>query len=280
MTSLITLESDRISHLNNWFLQSGFGGVGGLEIRDTFDENGVSAGLGCFARWDFKRGDVLFTVPQQCIFSVNTAESTPFANEIRKFAKKNNKLHLITAELLIWVEMCRQRHLPGSKFYTYLNSLTTKEPTILSWDDHLKDKLLGTNLSHAVLQPIIDNIKLQSELLSSCIHAQRQNSMSSVFPEYLVPLTDIFKLEDLIWARGHYLSRRYPGKFAVNSIGLPRADIDNENREVGLDNLGSLVPLLDILNHRPNKEWLKFEVSSDCLSVLCNHDVAKVCLNM
>lgn len=278
MASIVEGESERIATLSNWFLQNGFGGVGGLEFRDTLDENGHSAGLGCFARWDFKCGDVLFTVPQEYIFSISTGESAPLASDIRKFAIANDKSHLVTAELLIWVEMCRQRYFPGSKFHTYLNSLSATEPTILSWSDDLKDKLSGTNLSQSVLQPILENLRLQSELLTTYLQSLRQKSLKSKFIELCVPAVDIFRLDDLVWARGHYLSRRYPGKFAVNSIGLPRADIEGEKREIGLDNLGSLVPLLDILNHRPSKEWLTFEISSECLSIICNHDIAKVCL--
>ena len=40
-----------------------------------------------------------------------------------------------------------------------------------------------------------------------------------------------------------------------------------------MGNIGSLVPLLDILNHNHDREWLKFTISSGKLQVICNHPV-------
>ena len=46
--------------------------------------------------------------------------------------------------------------------------------------------------------------------------------------------------------------------------------------EKGLGDLGSLCPLLDILNHKSGTDWLKLEVSDGCLHVICNHPIRKV----
>jgi hypothetical protein len=44
-------------------------------------------------------------------------------------------------------------------------------------------------------------------------------------------------------------------------------------KEPNMGNIGSLVPLLDILNHNHDREWLKFTISSGKLQVICNHPV-------
>eukprot|EP01034_Spumella_vulgaris_P034158 gene34158-42118_t len=81
-----------------------------------------------------------------------------------------------------------------------------------------------------------------------------------------------------MWARGHYLARRYPGEFAIQSALKPVKEgskIPADGREPGLENLGSLVPLLDILNHNSDEDWLRLEVYSDALYVKCNHTMEK-----
>ena len=44
-------------------------------------------------------------------------------------------------------------------------------------------------------------------------------------------------------------------------------------KEPNMGNIGSLVPLLDILNHNHDREWLKFTISGGKLQVICNHPV-------
>ena len=43
-----------------------------------------------------------------------------------------------------------------------------------------------------------------------------------------------------------------------------------------MQNLGIMVPLLDILNHDSSQEWLRFEVKNEALQVICNVPRKKV----
>ena len=82
------------------------------------------------------------------------------------------------------------------------------------------------------------------------------------------------------------MSRRYPGHFCQQQVpeldtSLSQTDRDmrsrfEQYRETELGNLGSLVPLLDILNHNYDHDWLRFEYDAEFLSVICNHPVKQV----
>ncbi len=54
------------------------------------------------------------------------------------------------------------------------------------------------------------------------------------------------------------------------------ADSATDGREYGMQNLGVMVPLLDILNHDSSQEWLRFEVKDEALQVICNVPRKKV----
>lgn len=73
--------------------------------------------------------------------------------------------------------------------------------------------------------------------------------------------------ENIIWARAHYLSRRYPGHLALSST-------ENDNlkgnlmQERNMGSYGAMCPLLDILNHNDAKDWLKLRIDPSDPSLL------------
>ena len=96
-------------------------------------------------------------------------------------------------------------------------------------------------------------------------------SSADSFPE------STYSLSNLLWARGHYLSRRYPEHFACTSTDF----VNNAcqlPKEPGVEENGALVPLLDVLNHKNTvggMEWLSFsgEEDSEYLTVSTNFPI-------
>ena len=102
------------------------------------------------------------------------------------------------------------------------------------------------------------------------------------FPEKsdtLIPRS-VFNRESLIWAEGHYLSRRYPGHFKNDnensSFTKNKISIDELGPEPMLGSTGALVPLLDILNHDDTCNWLDFSLDDGYLCVSTLEDIEKV----
>lgn len=261
--------------LHAWFLSNGVVGLGRVDFRYSKADCGSS--LGCFARDAIGVGETIFIIPQSCIIGLSNATGTLLSIFLRRTILKHNLPHKITSELLIWLHMIEQRSFRDSYFNVYLNSLDAVSPSPVSWNSHLLEALNGTNLGKSI-EESRESLKKHMEFLDAVRNCE------PIQAAVLLP-SDIFTLDALIWAKGHYLARRYPGDFSLKHSTLasdgkaasPSSSSANDNREPGLQNLGSMVPLLDILNHNDEHEWLKLEVYNNCLYVKCIHKVEKVC---
>lgn len=264
--------------LEKWLQAAGCNGLDGLCIKETFSEDGNSCDFGCIAKTSFEVGDVLFTVPQMCIFSFADVMCSLLAKEFKDYAIGVQRSDLVTAELLIWIEMCHQRQNPSCQFHVYMQSLSADEPTIASWDDVLCSCFEGTNLAVMIGATMAARWQEQFNLFLSFIDVLESNEDNKYFKLLSASPIDMLRGIDaaaLKWARGHYLSRRYPGQFAVSST--PRLFEDAAiTKERDFGNIGSLVPLLDLLNHRPEQQWITFNPTETELQVICNYPIAKV----
>ena len=248
-------------------------------------------GLGCFAKTDFAVGDILFTIPRKCIIGYNTAKFNELLQELRSLFQElqsNSSFQLASSwscEFVIFLYMIEQIYDANEDICfhkPYLCSLEYENiPGILSWSTDLKECFLGTNL-----KPTLDNTELnlihKLELLKQLIARYEEKSTtpnsSNVLEKYLAMLKQV-DIKSLTWAWSHYLSRRYPGNFAPSNSSSRNEQLSvvlNDGREEGLANLGSLVPLLDILNHDYSENWLTFQINEEELLVICNHPVQKV----
>lgn len=153
-------------------------------------------------------------------------------------------------------------------------------PSLLGWMDTSEETILetlsGTNLVFS-LQQSLDRLRRQANLLDAIRSAYPDESIAYIPQQH-------FNLESLLWARGHYLARRYPAKFSLptgdedgcTTVGSAIEGPHGLCREAGMESRGCLVPLLDILNHNHDHEWLTFKVEDGNLHVICNHPLTKV----
>jgi hypothetical protein len=261
---------------------------GGKGLDSVVFRKEPNSGLGCFACKRFEIGDLLFSIPQACLFGFQTTQESAFTSSLDSSDLKDS----ITAEFLIWIHMAMHRDDPQSKYHTYFKSLGADCPSIDLWPSELRDALEGTDLAAA--------LKTTSESFNRQVEAFEKSSL------YLPAINR----SALLWAKSHYLSRRYPGKFAAassasasisaggqkgNTVSATTANIDSSTyeaqqqeivqslgllREKGMENLGVLVPVLDILNHDASRDWLQLRVNpaDSSLHVLCNYPRNKVCI--
>jgi len=170
-------------------------------------------------------------------------------------------------------------------FAAYLATLVTSPlPDPSQWPEpELLDALSSTNLG-AILADVktslLEKLAFLERVREFYSSPSSNSSPSSTIDFNLsdIPPANVISLETLAWARAHYLSRRYPGSFSLDK-NLVDAVVDTEvgvdGREVGMSNMGTLSPLLDILNHSSEKNWLKLHVSDGFLCVDANEPVPK-----
>ena len=240
------------------------------------------SGLGCIAKHSYKIDDIIFTIPRSIIIGYNAASSSPLCifltslSDLDPSTKSN-----LTCELIIFIEMIYNLKQIDSYYHSYTTTLDYKIlPSILSWPPDLQQCLLGTNLGHSLSNAsknIKDKLVYIRHLISLYkpdVHGSAANTVqNNSYIELLYGIDEYM----LTWAWSHYLSRRYPGHFAPASGGSGESlQSPLHTREADFGNLGSLVPLLDILNHNSDHEYLRFEVTEESLLVICNHSVAQV----
>lgn len=260
-----------------WFQAKGFTGLEHLEFRYS-EKCGQS--LGCFALKSYSVGEVIFSIPQSCIFNYDPLLSTPLAQFVQSTLQKHGLID--SKEFLYWIHMIAERESFGcgivsngmkSNLQVYFQSLSKVSPSLLNWDPNLLSTLQGSNLGKSITdlkELLVDYSKLIEQ-----IHEFEPEESTKFLPK------NIFTYDSLLWAAGHYLSRRYPESFGTkndeNEIKLSFSDMDtsSSNQLSMLGNVGSLVPLLDILNHNHEREWIKFSVKDYKLQIICNYPIQK-----
>ena len=267
-----------LNDLLNWLITCGTVGLedGRFDFQNSVNECGGS--LGGFAARNFFVGDVLFSIPLICLISVSNANDSEVTKLVRDAAVALGDSKLVTSELLIWLFMIQQLADSDGHFHAFVRSLDPQSPSPLSWPDNLTSTLLGTNMS--TMTNSSSSVERHAQFLDDVRIWASENGRDCSFIG-----ADNFNITSLIWARGHYLARRYPGTFSSlesyeksllpTTIDLEQIDTNGDGREQGMMNLGALVPLLDILNHNPEREWLTFKVSDGFLHVTCNYPIKK-----
>lgn len=272
----VVSTTDNGQKLNNLLAWLQLCGTKGLQDGrfEFLSSNGQCGGsLGAFAAKDFEVGEVLFAIPLTCIVSLSDTVNSRVTVLVREAATAFGETTLVTSELLIWLFMIQQLGDRSNHFSPFFESLDKESPSPLSWPKSLASALIGTNMS--TMTSSSSSVEKHAQFLDETRRwALETNRDCSFLP------SEKFNLTSLIWARGHYLARRYPGKFSSDSCsGDDSAEhissAEGDGREEGMMNLGALVPLLDILNHNPEREWLTFKVVDGFLNVTCNYPVMK-----
>lgn len=263
----------------NWLKSAGCQGLEYLDIKESFSLEGDSSGYGCFAKKTFAVGDILFTVPQQCIFSLSNVIALPFSDALLRFADGIGKSELVSAEFLIWLEMCRHKANPTCHFHAYFASLPSEDPTVYNWSDDLQSCFEATNIAAMLHEQNKQRLQAQFDLFRTfwaAIYDNDNHLYDVLSSDASYQNLSSISMETFMWARGMYLSRRYPDTYAMPPSG-PKQPPGKIGRESNFGNTGALVPLLDILNHRPGNCWLVFNATPTELQVVCNHPIAEVC---
>lgn len=274
----------------SWLINSGVYGLDSLEIKSS---SNCKSSLGVFAKKDFNKNDLFFKVPLKNILGFSTVYQSDFIKSFILDLKKHldsSYYQKLSLEKLIWIYMIHDSTTNGF-FSPYFSSLSKKSPLILSWCDEENDSesylniIKDTNLYTSLMSLKDSLVEVQDLFLELNKHSTDENKFNSIYS------LDKFNLDNFLWASGHYLSRRYPSKYSGGNDNEKQKSLFFQNlndqdssvissfqREEQYGELGALVPLLDIINHNSDKEWLKFEVNDDFLHIICNEPIKKVFL--
>ena len=135
--------------LLSWLEQRG-ATLDNIELRTT-----SSAGVGLFAKRDLSAGEELVTLPFTCALTAGVALASALGAAVAAAAETLDCSEACTAELVMWLFMCRSRTEPSTKdgcghsWHAYLASLPPA-PDPASWPEAQRAELHGTTVGGAV----------------------------------------------------------------------------------------------------------------------------------
>ena len=207
---------DAVAAMLKWLTAAGATGLDTIKVHATPDGGvGVASGDAGVAP-----GEEIASIPATCVMSVGRSAAS--AVGVACNALPHDTL-LPVPEYVLWLDMASGRRDESHASHPYLAALPKEAPDVASWTTEELALLAGTDVGAAAMA---SNEALAAE------HARVQALLG---PAYEVPLAE------MRWARGCYLSRRFPPRLLdakAPSTGAP----------------GVLLPFFDLLNHGKGTE--------------------------
>ena len=204
---------DAVARMLDWLIAAGATGLDAIKVQATPDGGvGVASGDAGIAP-----GEAIASIPATCVMSVGRSAASAVGRACNALSSPPSP------EYVLWLDMALGRRDESHASHPYLAALPKEAPDVASWTTEELALLAGTDVGAAAMA---SNEALAAE------HARVQALLG---PAYEVPLAE------MRWARGCYLSRRFPPRLldaAAPSTGAP----------------GILLPFFDLLNHGAGTE--------------------------
>uniref|UniRef100_A0A7S4Q1D6 SET domain-containing protein n=1 Tax=Alexandrium monilatum TaxID=311494 RepID=A0A7S4Q1D6_9DINO len=187
------------------------------------------AGLGLFAERAFRPGELVYEIPKALTLTPEKAADSPLGEAVSKAGA--------SAALTMWIYLASSREDSANPWHPYLALLPEPQPDPTGWSEaFLQKELRGTGLL-AMVREAKRGVEEELNDVLPCLPAELQRGLS---------------LERVLWARGVFLSRCFPAVLAEDASVAIRPDALDGTAGVAMgQELGCLVPLLDMMNHRP-----------------------------
>ena len=202
---------DAVARMLDWLTAAGASGLDTINVHATPDGDvGVASGDAGIAP-----GATIASIPATCVMSVGRSAASAVGRACNALSSPPSP------EYVLWLDMALGRRDESHASHPYLAALPKDAPDVASWTAKMLASLAGTDVGAAA---VASNEALAAE------HDRIQALLT-----HRVPLAEIR------WARGCYLSRRFPPRLldaAAPTTGAP----------------GILLPFFDLLNHGKGTE--------------------------
>ena len=213
---------DAVARMLDWLTAAGASGLDTINVHATPDGDvGVASGDAGIAP-----GATIASIPATCVMSVGRSAAS--AVGVACNALKTPP----SPEYVLWLDMALGRRDESHESHPYLAALPKDAPDVASWTSKMLASLAGTDVGAAAADA--------NEVLA--VEHERVQAL----------LTHKVPLADMRWARGCYLSRRFPPRLLdadAPSVGAP----------------GILLPFFDLLNHGKGTE-IEWRGDGTCVS--------------
>ena len=202
---------DAVARMLDWLIAAGATGLDAIKVHATPDGGvGVASGEAGIAP-----GETIASIPATCVMSVGRSAASAVGRACNALSSPPSP------EYVLWLDMALGRRDESHESHPYLAALPRDAPDVASWTASELASLAGTDVGAAAMA--------SNEVLAA------EHERIQALLDYKVPLAEIR------WARGCYLSRRFPPRLLdadAPSVGAP----------------GILLPFFDLLNHGKGTE--------------------------
>ena len=202
---------DAVARMLDWLIAAGATGLDAIKVQATPDGGvGVASGDAGIAP-----GETIASIPATCVMSVGRSAASAVGRACNALSSPPSP------EYVLWLDMALGRRDESHESHPYLAALPKDAPDVASWTSKMLASLAGTDVGAAAMAAK-DALAAEHERIQALL-------------DYKVPLAEIR------WARGCYLSRRFPPRLLdadAPSVGAP----------------GILLPFFDLLNHGKGTE--------------------------
>ena len=204
---------DAVARMLDWLIAAGATGLDAIKVHATPDGGvGVASGDAGIAP-----GEAIASIPATCVMSVGRSAASAVGRACNALSSPPSP------EYVLWLDMALGRRDESHASHPYLAALPKDAPDVASWTAEELASLAGTDVGAAAMAA------------KDALAAEHERIQELLDPAYRVGI------EEMRWARGCYLSRRFP----------PRL-LDAEAPSTGAP--GVLLPFFDLLNHGKGTE--------------------------
>ena len=204
---------DAVARMLDWLIAAGATGLDAINVHATPDGGvGVASGDAGIAP-----GATIASIPATCVMSVGRSAASAVGRACNALSSPPSP------EYVLWLDMALGRRDESHESHPYLAALPKDAPDVASWTSKMLASLAGTDVGAAAMAA------------KDALAADHERVQALLGPAYEVSLAEIR------WARGCYLSRRFPPRLLdakAPSTGAP----------------GVLLPFFDLLNHGKGTE--------------------------
>ena len=226
---------DAVARMLEWLIAAGATGLDAIKVHATPDGGvGVASGDAGIAP-----GESIASIPATCVMSVGRSAASAVGVACNALETPPSP------EYVLWLDMALGRRDESHESHPYLAALPKDAPDVASWTSKMLASLAGTDVGAAAMAAkdalVTEHERVQAALLDATLK---------------VPLAEIR------WARGCYLSRRFPPRLL--DAEAPSTAVHKSNchgasthwliahRSTGAP--GVLLPFFDLLNHGKGTE--------------------------
>ena len=286
------LPNTGLAQLLSWAKRIGCGGLDNIEIRCDND----TLGAGLFASKRITAHSAVISLPQSAVLTLERAASSTLGRLARATAAEwgSDAAATCTDSFLLYVFMCVGRIDPAHPWHAYCSSLPTAPQEPCRWPDAVLDELRASGTAQSLVAAVDD---ARAEL------ARAQGLLDRLVAAHpaAFPATAFGPSLGLAWARGCYVSRRFPEKLAAAPSASSAAGVgagadppppqqqasqqqqapqqqappqppQQQQQLIGSPSRGCLLPVIDLMNHR-HCQPMTWSADGDGVKMVVDKDV-------